>query len=93
MARAARWVRVLDPLTRHQFDRREDDPAVRRGRFVRIKTQAYPPSPIQRRPKHHLNLAGLSASREPRQRRRSGAESLEATEGDEDSGGYSLHPV
>lgn len=59
------WVRVKDPLTKHEFDRREDDPAVVSGRFERVKRKAYPPSQQPRPPKHHKNLAGLSASRVP----------------------------
>jgi hypothetical protein len=59
------WVRVKDPLTKHEFDRREDDPAVISGRFERVKRKGFPPSPQPRPPKHYLNLAGLSASRVP----------------------------
>lgn len=59
------WVRVRDPKTGHEFDRRDDDPAVLSGRFVRVKQKRFPPANQPRRPKHHLNLAGLSASRVP----------------------------
>lgn len=58
------WVRVKDPSSGHEFDRREDDPAVISGRFVPVKSKQYPPSPIARRPKHHIKLAGRTASRE-----------------------------
>ena len=58
------FVRVRDPETGHEFDRRTDDPAVVRGRFVRVKPDRYPPSPIARRAKHHIKLAGRAASRE-----------------------------
>ncbi len=70
------WVRVKDPLTKHEFDRREDDPAVISGRFERVKRKGYPPAEQPRPPKHHLNLAGLSASRVPAPE----PESIEATE-------------
>jgi hypothetical protein len=55
-------VRVKDPRTGHEFDRREDDPAVISGRFERVKPKLYPPSPRPRPAKH--KPAGLSASRE-----------------------------
>jgi hypothetical protein len=58
------WIRVKDPSSGHEFDRREDDPAVISGRFVPVKSKQYPPSPIARRPKHHIKLAGRTASRE-----------------------------
>ena len=70
------WVRVKDPLTKHEFDRLETDPAVVSGRFERVKRKGYPPAEQPRPPKHHLNLAGLSASRVPA----SASESTEATE-------------
>lgn len=58
------WVRVKDPLTGHEFDRRPDDPAVVQGRFVRVKPDRYPPTPYPRPAKHHIKLAGHEASRE-----------------------------
>lgn len=58
------WIRVKDPQTKHEFDRRENDPGVVSGRFVPVKSKQYPPSPIARRPKHHIKLAGPMASRE-----------------------------
>lgn len=59
------FVRVKDPQTGHEFDRREDDPAVVSGRFVPVKDKQYPPSPLARPAKHHIKLAGRStASRE-----------------------------
>lgn len=60
----ALWIRVKDPQTGHEFDRREDDPAVVSGRFVPVKSKQYPPSPLPRPAKHHIKLAGRSASRE-----------------------------
>lgn len=73
------WVRVKDPVTKHEFDRLENDPAVISGRFERVKSQAYPPAEQPRRPKHFKKLAGLSASREPASRK-SKPETTEATE-------------
>lgn len=58
------WIRVKDPHTGHEFDRRTDDPAVVSGRFVRVKPDRYPPAPYPRPAKHHLKLAGRAASRE-----------------------------
>jgi hypothetical protein len=58
------WIRVKDPQTGHEFDRLETDPAVVTGRFERVKAKQYPPSPIARRPKHYIKLAGRTASRE-----------------------------
>ena len=58
------YVRVRDPKTGHEFDRREDDLAVTSGRFVPVKGRKYPPSPLPRPAKHHVKLAGRSASRE-----------------------------
>lgn len=58
----SRFVRVKDPRTGHEFDRRADDPAVISGRFVQVKPKQYPPSPYPRPAKH--KLAGLLASRE-----------------------------
>lgn len=81
-----RWVRVRDPRTGHEFDRREDDPAVISGRFVRTKPERYPPSwqprPAKYRPR---KLAGLSASREPTARS-ARPEVQEATEGEMSDG-------
>lgn len=59
------FIRVKDPKTGHEFDRREDDKAVLKGRFVPVKEKQYPPSPRPRPAKHRpLKLAGRSASRE-----------------------------
>lgn len=58
------YVRVRDPQTGHEFDRREDDPALVSGRFVRVKPDRYPPAPYPRKAKHHIKLAGRTASRE-----------------------------
>jgi len=60
----ALYVRVKDTETGHEFDRRENDPGVISGRFVPVKSKQYPPSPIARRPKHYIKLAGRTASRE-----------------------------
>jgi hypothetical protein len=59
------FVRVKDPQTGHEFDRREDDKAVLSGRFVPVKGDRYPPSPYPRPAKHRpTKLAGRPASRE-----------------------------
>jgi hypothetical protein len=60
------YVRVKDPKTGHEFDRLETDPAVVSGRFERVKGDRYPPSRLPRPAKHHIKLAGRSASRETR---------------------------
>jgi hypothetical protein len=57
------WIRVKDPETGHEFDRREDDPAVVSGRLERVKDKQYPASPLPRPAKHHVKLAGRTASR------------------------------
>lgn len=79
------WVRVRDPKTGHEFDRRTDDPAVVSGRFVRVKPKQYPPVAQPRRMKHHLNLAGLSASRVPSPQD-AVSETTEATEKENNDG-------
>lgn len=79
------WVRVRDPKTGHEFDRRTDDPAVVSGRFVVVKPKQYPPVAQPRRTKHHLNLAGLSASRVPAADV-SSPETTEATEKENENG-------
>lgn len=58
------YVRVKDESTGHEFDVREDSLLLRRERVKRIKAKEYPPSNVARRPKHHLDLAGRTASRE-----------------------------
>lgn len=58
------YVRVKDKSTGHEYDVRESSPALARGAVERVKDDRYPPSPVPRRPKHHVNLAGPTASRE-----------------------------
>lgn len=58
-----RYVRVKDPETKHEFDISEGHRLLRLGLVTRIKSDRYPPWHTQRRPKHHLNLAGQSATR------------------------------
>lgn len=59
------FIRVRDPKTGHEFDRREDDKALAEGRFVPVKGDRYQPSPYPRPAKHRpLKLAGRPASRE-----------------------------
>ncbi|MDM8084746.1 hypothetical protein QUV83_08225 [Cellulomonas cellasea] len=56
------FVRVRDVDTRHEFDVYEDDPRIGTA-FERVKSDRYPPAFMERRPKHHLTLAGQSAAR------------------------------
>lgn len=57
------YVRVRDRDTLHEFDVRETDKRI--GVSVDlVKQKRYPPSPTPRRAKHHIKLAGRSASRE-----------------------------
>jgi hypothetical protein len=58
------YVRVRDPETRHEFDVPEDSPLLRRELVIPVKSKRYPPSRIQRPAKHHIRLAGRTASRE-----------------------------
>lgn len=58
------YVRVRDRSTKHEYDVRETSPLLAKDLVERIKDDRYPPSPVARRPKHHLNLAGHEASRE-----------------------------
>lgn len=59
------YVRVKDESTGHEFDVRQDSPLLAAGRVKRVKDDRYPPSTVQRRPKHHIDLAGPQpASRE-----------------------------
>lgn len=57
------WVRVKDRDTRHEYDVPEGDPRI--GKTVdMVKAKRYPPSPLVRPAKHHVKLAGQSASRQ-----------------------------
>ncbi len=57
------FVRVRDKETRHEFDVREGDPRI--GSLLElVRKPHYSASPVPRPAKHHLNLAGRSASRE-----------------------------
>jgi len=58
------YVRVKDNDTKHEFDVREGDRRIGES-LTLLNRKSYPPSNRQRPPKHHLNLAGQSASREP----------------------------
>lgn len=64
MPKPVMYVRVKDRSTGHEYDVREDSPLLRKDRVERIKSDRYPPSPRARRPKHHIKLAGRTASRE-----------------------------
>ena len=62
------FVRVKDPETGHEFDVREDSILLRRELVKRVKSKRYPPSPIRRAPKHHIDLAASrSRRRTPKQ--------------------------
>lgn len=58
------FVRVKDPSTGHEFDVREDSILLSRELVRRVKPKLYPLSPITRRPKYHLDLAGQSGTQE-----------------------------
>ncbi|GMA26199.1 hypothetical protein GCM10025864_39580 [Luteimicrobium album] len=58
------FVRVRDPSTGHQFDVPETDRRIGVS-LALLDRPHFPPSRYPRPPKHHLNLAGQSASREP----------------------------
>ena len=49
------FVRVKDKSTGHEFDVPESDPRIGKT-FTALSKKDYPPSPVVRRPKHHLNL-------------------------------------
>lgn len=51
---ARRFIRVRDPLTRHEFDVYEDHPWVTSGAVQHVKPKLYPPSARPRAPKHHI---------------------------------------
>ena len=59
------YVRVRDPQTRHEFDMPETHPHIAKGLVEHVKPKLYPPSPLMRRPKHHLDLAVNAATPEP----------------------------
>lgn len=58
------FVRVRDPETKHQFDVPKGDPRIADGRLVPMSENRWPPSNVIRPPKHHIKLAGRTASRE-----------------------------
>ena len=57
------YVWVKDRTTKHEFDIPEGDKRIG-VQFDLVKQDRYPPSVRQRPPKHHIKLAGRSASRE-----------------------------
>lgn len=74
-----RFVRVKDKATGHEFDVPEGD------RRIGVSLEALPKkgtAAMQRRPKHHLKLAGRTASRET-----ASAPAPEATSTEENSHG------
>jgi hypothetical protein len=58
------FVRVKDPETGHEFDVLEGSILLRRELVKLVKAKRYPPSPIRRAPKHHIDLAGQSVTQE-----------------------------
>lgn len=58
------YIRVKDPETGHEFDVLEGSILLRRDLVRPVKEKRYPPSPIRRAPKHHIDLAGQSATQE-----------------------------
>lgn len=57
------FVRVRDNDTKHQFDVPEGDPRIGVS-LTALSRKEWPPSRYVRRPKHHVKLAGRTASRE-----------------------------
>ena len=53
---AARFVRVRDKATRHEFDVREDSILLSRGFVEHVKPKLYPPSRYPRPPKYRLTV-------------------------------------
>lgn len=49
-----RFIWVKDPDTRHEFDLPEGHHLIRKGLVTPVKGNRFPPSPIARRPKHHI---------------------------------------
>lgn len=58
------FIRVKDPSTGHEFDVRDDSILLRRGVVQQVKPKLYPPSPVARPPKYHLDLAGQSVTQD-----------------------------
>lgn len=58
------YVRVKDLDTKHQFDLPEGHPAIASGAVQLLDSPRWPASDLLRAPKHHVKLAGRSASRE-----------------------------
>jgi len=69
----APFIRVKDPSTGHEFDVHEDSILLRRDLVQQVKPKLYPPSPIRRAAKHHLDLAGQSATQETAEQQGSSA--------------------
>jgi hypothetical protein len=59
------FIRVKDRETGHEFDMPETHPHITKGLVERVKPKLYPPSPLARRPKHHLDLAADAVTPEP----------------------------
>lgn len=61
---AARFIRVKDPSTGHEFDVREDSPMLARGLVTHVKPKLYPPSRYLRPAKYRTDLAARPGGRE-----------------------------
>lgn len=62
--RRPRFVRAKNPRTGHEFDVVDGYHLLRKGLVVRVKPVRYPPSPVPRPAKHHIDLAA-TAVRKP----------------------------
>ena len=58
---AARFIRVRDKDTRHEFDVREDSILLARGAVEHVKPKQYPPSRYPRPPKYRIDLPSRPA--------------------------------
>jgi len=61
---AARFIRVRDKDTRHEFDVREDSKLLTRGVVEHVKPKQYPPSRYRRPPKYRTDLAARPGGKE-----------------------------
>lgn len=48
------YVRVKDPVTKHEWDEPEGSPLITKGRVELVKADRYPPSTVIRPTKYHL---------------------------------------
>ena len=61
---AARFIRVKDNSTGHEFDVVEGSPMLARGVVTHVKPKQYPPARYRRPTKYRTDLAGRPASEE-----------------------------